>query len=116
MALFRKGNGKPKKASQWASVIALVFGIGTIGIIIANYVVPDFPINAKTFIFLIVVAIALFIGLKILRFATPDKQLALEDFIIYGAVLAGIILFLITFNIAPEFQIVAKQIASIVGI
>jgi len=111
MVLFGSKD-KPKEAKDWAKVIALTFGIGVLGLIFANQYVAEFPLTTQTFIFIIIAAVALFIGLRVLRFATPDKQLALEDFIIYGALLVGLVFAVKYFDIAPTFSVIANKIAS----
>ncbi len=107
---------KPKKAKDWASTLAVMFGLGLFGVVAANYLVADFPLTIKTFLFLVIAIVVLFIALKFLRFASPIEQFRFEDVILYGLVLAGLVFAVIKFNIAPEFTIVARNLASIVGL
>jgi len=106
---------KPKKPMDWAKTSAVAFIIGVLALIFLNKYVAGFPLGVKTALFVIIAGIVLFIALKILKFATPTEQFTFEDVALYGGVLAGLIYVVMKFNIAPEFSIVVRNLASIVG-
>ena len=110
MALF--GSDKPKKPKDWAKTAAIAFIVGVIGLIFANQYVAEFPLTTQTFLFLIIAAIAVYVGLKLVGFATPDKQLNVEDFILYGAAIVGLVFAVKYLDLAPTFSVIADKIAS----
>ncbi len=111
------GKGKePRKPKDWALIGAVTFIVGTIFVILANTYIERFPLGTKTFIFVLLIGVALYGTIRLLRFKSPFEKANMGYVIVLILVLVAIIFLIIQFKILPSFEIVAKNLASIVGV
>lgn len=111
-----RGEKQPK---DWAIITAVTFVVGIILLKLLNAYVEDFPLNTKTFIVVMAIGLILFGVIKILRYRTGASLFSKENigyFIVWVTVIAAILFALIFFKIAPSFNIVSTNIASVVGL
>ena len=102
--------GKGTGAKDWASTIAIVFVLALVGLIFANQYVADFPIGTTTFIFIGILGIGLFIGVRLLGLSTSQKQLQFEDLAIMGAVGFALYWVLTNYDLAPSFSVALSSV------
>lgn len=101
---------------EWASTFAVLFVLAMIGLILANKYVADFPLGTKTFVFIAILGIGFFVGIRLLGLSTAAKQLQFEDLAIMGGVIYAIYWILTKYDFAPNFTVVAMNIKSMIGL
>lgn len=104
------------KIKSPATVGGIAFVVAAVGIIIANQFVAGFSIGIKTFIFIVLLGFALFLGFRFAGEARQAKEIGLFDALIYGGLLFGIGWVVLKFNLAPEFSVVINNLASVIGL
>ena len=102
--------GKGTSAKDWASTIAVVFILSLLGIIFANQYVENFPLSTTTFVFIAILGVGLFIGVRLLGLSTSQKQLQFEDLAIMGAVGFALYWVLTNYDLAPAFSVALSSI------
>lgn len=104
-----------RTGKDWTIIAVVAFVIATIGLFIANNFVEGLDISVKTIIFLVLIGVALLIAFRLLGEAKKVGEVSFTDVIIYVGILAGIVFVMIKFNLAPEFSLVANNLASLIG-
>ncbi len=116
MPLFKKANKEPRKPKDWALIGAVTLILGAILTIFANQYVENFPLTTTTLIFILSVGLIFYGVVRGLRYKSPFEKANIGYWILFVVVLAGILFFLIWFNISPSFAILGTELASMVGI
>ena len=98
------------KKTDWAKFGSVAFVLGLIGVMIANNYVENFSLGITNIIFVVLMGIAMYLALLLVREAKKTQEISFIDMVIYAAILFGIGWMVLKFNLAPAFSIALQSL------
>src|SRR3990167_10341508 len=107
------------RTKDWASIGAIIIGFSLVALYFAEKYVSELNGATQTVLFLLIVAVVFYASFSIFKRYKLTNTLTLNDLILYGGIIALLVIGTLKFGIFPKFSIASiasQNIASIFGV